>query len=73
MPSPINMIFHGRKASNNGFPLFVNTKVLAAADSGVAGCFTKVASTAASALKFVTNQRATEGRNPILKLDKITN
>ena len=30
MPSPIDMIFHGRKASNNGFPLFVNTKVLAA-------------------------------------------
>ena len=67
------MIFHGRKASNNGFPLFVNTKVLAAADSEVAGCFTKVASTAASALKFVNNRRATEGRNPILKLEKITN
>ena len=46
MPSFIDMIFHGRKASNNGFSLFVNTKVLAAADGEVVGCFTKVASTA---------------------------
>ena len=60
MPSPIDMIFHGKKASNNGFPLFVNTKALAAADGEVAGCLTKVASTAASALKFVNNRRATE-------------
>ena len=72
MTSSTNEVFHGRKASNNGFSLFVNTEVLAATDSKVAGCFTKVASTAASALKFVNNRRATEGRNPIIKREYIT-
>ena len=49
MTSSTDVVFHKRKASNDGFSLFVNTEVLAASDSKVAGCFTEVASTAASA------------------------
>ena len=42
MTSSTDVVFHGRKASSNGFPLFVNTEVLAATYNKVAGCFTKV-------------------------------
>ena len=72
MTSSTDVAFHGRKASNDGFSLFANTDVLAATESKVAGCFAKVPSTAASALKFVNNGRATEGRNLIRKLEYIT-
>ena len=72
MSGSTNVVFHGRKASNNGFSLFVNTDMLVATDSKVAGCFAKVASTAATALEFVNKRRATEGRNPILKREHIT-
>ena len=56
MTSSTDVVFHGRKASNNGFSFFVNIEVLAATDSKVAGRFTKVASTATCALKFVNNR-----------------
>ena len=37
MSSSTAVVFHGRKASNNGFSLFVNAEMLAATNSKVVG------------------------------------
>ena len=47
------IILDGRNTLYSGFYLLVDTQVLMAVDSKVAGCFAKVAGIAASALKFV--------------------